>query len=144
MERQIGIEKENQPQSRRNFLKTAGLVALTTIVSPTILRAADKTGRSDLIIGTGAYRYEVHHHWAKLPISLVGRQPTMLPSTQKDYSTLSMKDESINLITHLFLFLTNKESTSVLLATSSKEEATDLRSERKEVNSFCMFALINR
>lgn len=67
MQYQIGIEKENQPQSRRNFLKTAGLATLTTVVSPTILRAADKTGRSDLVIGTGAYRYEVHHHWAKLP-----------------------------------------------------------------------------
>ena len=54
MEHQIGIGKENQPQSRRNFLKTAGLAALTTVVSPTIHRAADKTGRSDLVIGTGA------------------------------------------------------------------------------------------
>jgi hypothetical protein len=63
MENQVGSEKK----SRRDFIKVIGATALTPVVAPTILHAADKTGKSNLVIGTGKYRYEVFHDWAQLP-----------------------------------------------------------------------------
>ena len=63
MENQVDSEKK----SRRDFIKVIGATALTPVVAPTILHAADKTGKSNLVIGTGKYRYEVFHDWAQLP-----------------------------------------------------------------------------
>ena len=63
MENQVGSGKK----SRRDFIKAAGATALTSVVAPTILHAADKTGKSNLVVGTGEYRYEVFHDWPQLP-----------------------------------------------------------------------------
>jgi hypothetical protein len=54
-------------KSRRDFIKTAGAAALTSVVAPTILHSADKTGKGNLVIGTDEYRYEVLHDWPQLP-----------------------------------------------------------------------------
>ena len=63
MGNQVGSGKK----SRRDFIKAAGATALTSVVAPTILHAADKTGKSNLVVGTGEYRYEVFHDWPQLP-----------------------------------------------------------------------------
>ncbi|MEE2909686.1 MAG: hypothetical protein VX830_04710 [Candidatus Poribacteria bacterium] len=59
--------KYDQAQSRRLFIKTASAATLTTVFAPTILKASDKSGRKNLVIGQGEHQYEVFHQWAKLP-----------------------------------------------------------------------------
>ena len=63
----MGTWMDSGKKSRRDFIKTAGAAALTSVVAPTILHSADKTGKGNLVIGTDEYRYEVLHDWPQLP-----------------------------------------------------------------------------
>ncbi|HIM11884.1 TPA: twin-arginine translocation signal domain-containing protein [Candidatus Poribacteria bacterium] len=63
----MGTWMDSGKKSRRDFIKTAGAAALTSVVAPTILHSADKTGKDNLVIGTDEYRYEVLHDWPQLP-----------------------------------------------------------------------------
>jgi hypothetical protein len=49
------------PLNRRRFLAQTSLA----LAAPMVLTA--QKSEKDLIIGTGAHRYEVHHNWAQLP-----------------------------------------------------------------------------
>lgn len=53
--------KISPPLSRRRFLSAAAI----TVAAPQVL-TAQKSG-TQLIIGSGSHRYEVHHNWAQLP-----------------------------------------------------------------------------
>jgi hypothetical protein len=53
--------------SRREFLKRAAAVTVSTAVAPTILHAADKSGGKLPLLGDGDHRYEVIHDWGQLP-----------------------------------------------------------------------------
>jgi len=55
---------------RRDFLKqsaAAGAAAWAAGIAPNVLRAEDKAGTKNPIIGKGEYRYECVHDWGKLP-----------------------------------------------------------------------------
>lgn len=53
--------------TRRNFLQAAGAVAAIS-VSPLILKAADKAGSKNPVLGEGAFQYEVvSHNWGEVP-----------------------------------------------------------------------------
>jgi len=53
--------------SRRSFLKTSSLAAAATTFGVVTSRKSARAGESGTVIGEGAHRYEVLHHWAKLP-----------------------------------------------------------------------------
>lgn len=54
--------------ARRTFLKTAGAVAAAASVGPLILRAADKAGLKNPILGQGDCQYEVvSQNWGEIP-----------------------------------------------------------------------------
>ena len=56
--------------TRRDFLQVAGVAAAAS-VSPLILRATDKSGSKNTILGEGAYQYEVvSQSWGELPSNL--------------------------------------------------------------------------
>jgi hypothetical protein len=58
---------------RRDFLKqtaAAGAAALTAGAGPLFLRAEDKAGTKNPVIGTGEHRYECLHNWGELPPSI--------------------------------------------------------------------------
>jgi hypothetical protein len=55
---------------RRDFLKrtaAAGASVLASGVAPAVVRAGDKGGTKNPVIGKGDYRYECVHGWGKLP-----------------------------------------------------------------------------
>ncbi len=54
--------KKTSGESRRRFLKSAGLGALAVGAAPAILRAD-----GPVIVGEGAHKYEWNSNWAKLP-----------------------------------------------------------------------------
>ncbi|HVM48412.1 MAG TPA: twin-arginine translocation signal domain-containing protein [Candidatus Acidoferrum sp.] len=56
--------------NRRGFLKTAALAALAAS-SPALLRAQDKAGTRNPIIGSGAHTYECIHDWGELPANII-------------------------------------------------------------------------
>jgi hypothetical protein len=64
--KRISIEpmKSSFPISRRRFITTAGSAA-ATLAMPRVLTA--QKSDKQLVIGTGAYQYEVHHNWPQLP-----------------------------------------------------------------------------
>jgi len=51
------------PMTRRKFVVTAASAA----VAPAFLRATDKAGAKNPILGEGEYRYEAIHDWGELP-----------------------------------------------------------------------------
>lgn len=51
--------------NRRRFIKTTAAGAVSTLAAPSILSA--KKGDAPPVIGTGDYRYEVHHDCVQLP-----------------------------------------------------------------------------
>jgi hypothetical protein len=53
--------------TRRTFLQSTLGVAVTAACAPSILKAEDKAVAKALIVGSGAYTYEVLDGWAKLP-----------------------------------------------------------------------------
>jgi hypothetical protein len=54
--------------SRRTFLKAAGTVAAAAGAGPLILRASDKAGSKNPVVGHGDWQYEIlSHHWGELP-----------------------------------------------------------------------------
>src|SRR5262245_12631610 len=57
--------------SRRTFIKSAGAAgaaaALASAVGPTILKAEDKAGSRNTVIGKGEHTYECFHNWGELP-----------------------------------------------------------------------------
>lgn len=57
---------KTQTKSRRNFLKRAGLAAVTLAAAPYI-RAQDKTGQRPPVVGAGDFQYEAIHDWGELP-----------------------------------------------------------------------------
>jgi hypothetical protein len=63
-------QSKNTGATRRTFLQVAG-VAAAAGVSPLILRATDKSGSRNLILGVGEYQYEVvSQNWGELPSHL--------------------------------------------------------------------------
>ena len=56
---------------RRTFLKTAGAVAATGAVAPTILNASDKAGSKPAVVGEGDHAFECWHNWGELPDHIV-------------------------------------------------------------------------
>ena len=54
---------------RRKFLKSTAALSAGALAynAPMILGAQDKTDSKPLIVGTGEYKYQVIHDWAKLP-----------------------------------------------------------------------------
>ena len=58
------LEQGSAP-TRRRFLKTSACVAAAATGAPLVHTAAK--GTSPLIIGQGAFRYEVQHDWPQLP-----------------------------------------------------------------------------
>jgi hypothetical protein len=66
------MTSENQnttgsPQTRREFLQSAGTAAAAVAAAPIILRAEDKAGSKLPVLGTGAFQYEAIHGWGQLP-----------------------------------------------------------------------------
>ncbi len=58
-------------EDRRHFLKTAGAVAAAASVGPLVLRATDKAGLKNPVLGEGEYQYEVvSHSWGEVPAHL--------------------------------------------------------------------------
>jgi len=57
--------------SRRAFLKRSAAAALATTALPTILRADDKAGSKNPILGSDAHQYEAIHNWGELPEGVV-------------------------------------------------------------------------
>lgn len=55
---------------RRGFLKAAGAAALATPLAPAFLRASDKAGTKNAVVGEGAFQYEAIHGWGELPASV--------------------------------------------------------------------------
>ncbi len=55
---------------RRTFLTRSAAAAGATALGPLFLRATDKAGTKNPVIGTGAYRYECFHGWGELPSHL--------------------------------------------------------------------------
>lgn len=53
--------------SRREFIKTAGVAAVAATMGPTILNASDKAGSKTSVVGAGEFTYEVTHNWGELP-----------------------------------------------------------------------------
>ncbi|MEO2046627.1 MAG: peptidase [Pirellulales bacterium] len=51
--------------SRRNFMHTSAVGSVAALAAPAIVTAKKSDG--PLIVGTGDYRYEVHHAWPQLP-----------------------------------------------------------------------------
>ena len=47
--------QQNQRQNRRDFLKKTSAVMIATTTASTILRASDKAGKKNLVIGTGDF-----------------------------------------------------------------------------------------
>jgi hypothetical protein len=60
------MSKRTNSASRRTFIKAAG-AAVFVAGAPMILRADDKAGEKNVIVGEGAHKYECIHGWAKLP-----------------------------------------------------------------------------
>ncbi|HEX9815807.1 MAG TPA: peptidase [Candidatus Thermoplasmatota archaeon] len=61
-----------QPTStRRTFIKTTATSTAAAIGAPAILGAADKAGKRNAIVGSGAYKYEAIHDWGELPDHIV-------------------------------------------------------------------------
>jgi hypothetical protein len=56
--------------SRRHFLKAAAVAAVAAS-APTILRAQDKAGTRNPILGSGEHTYECIHDWGELPVTIV-------------------------------------------------------------------------
>ncbi len=55
---------------RRTFLTRSAAAVGATALGPLFLRATDKAGTKNPVIGTGAYRYECFHGWGELPSHL--------------------------------------------------------------------------
>jgi hypothetical protein len=55
----------NAKINRRSFLRQTPVVAAAAIAMPRVLTA--QKSEKQLVIGEGAHRYEVLHHWAQLP-----------------------------------------------------------------------------
>jgi len=63
-------ESNGQPRSgasRRNFIKATGAAAVATAMAPTILRAENKSGSANPILGSGEHTYETIHNWGQVP-----------------------------------------------------------------------------
>lgn len=52
--------------TRRAALRS-GLAATAALVAAPLVRAANKSGRGPVTVGSGAFTYEVEHDWARLP-----------------------------------------------------------------------------
>ena len=50
---------EKSETTRRDFLQSAGIAAAAASVSPLILRATDKAGSKNTLLGEGDFQYEV-------------------------------------------------------------------------------------
>lgn len=57
---------ESKRTTRRTFIKAAGAAAVAASVGPAIL-AEDKSGKKNMIIGSGAHTYEAIHGWGEVP-----------------------------------------------------------------------------
>ncbi len=55
---------------RREFLKKSATLTTLLATAPAVLRADDKAGTKNTVIGQGAHRYECVHNWGELPSSL--------------------------------------------------------------------------
>jgi hypothetical protein len=55
--------------SRRRFLKAVAVTALAAS-TPAILRAQDKAGTRNPILGSGEHTYECIHDWGELPATI--------------------------------------------------------------------------
>ena len=60
-------DRKDSTPTRRTFIKTAGVAAVATAVSPIILHAADKAGSKTPTVGSGDHTYETIHNWGELP-----------------------------------------------------------------------------
>jgi hypothetical protein len=60
------MSSRHNSTSRRTFIKAAGAAAFVA-GAPTILRADDKAGEKNVVIGEGAHKYECIHGWAQVP-----------------------------------------------------------------------------
>ena len=57
--------------NRRHFLKTSAVAAAATASSgPHLLGVNRRTDDTHPIVGGGAFQYECHHNWGKLPASI--------------------------------------------------------------------------
>src|SRR5438045_3242509 len=65
------VESARKPETtRRGFLQTAGVAAAAS-VSPLILRATDKAGSKNAVLGEGAHQYEVvTQSFGEIPASI--------------------------------------------------------------------------
>lgn len=62
---------EASGSTRRSFLQSAGAVAAAASVGPLILRASDKAGSKNAVLGQGAFQYEVvSQNWGDVPALL--------------------------------------------------------------------------
>ena len=52
---------------RREFLKSASVVAATALTSNFYLHASDKSGTRPVVIGSGEFTFECHHNWGQVP-----------------------------------------------------------------------------
>jgi hypothetical protein len=56
--------------NRRKFLARAATAGAGLCAAPAILKATDKAGSKNAIIGAGEHRYECNHNWGELPNSI--------------------------------------------------------------------------
>lgn len=59
----------NPGPTRRSFLKSMSVAAAAATL-PNLLRAAEKSGKANPILGAGEFQYEAIHDWGELPASL--------------------------------------------------------------------------
>ena len=67
MRNNANTSSSGKQASRRTFLKTAGSAVVAAAAGPLILHASDKSGSRTPVVGTGEFKYEVHHNWGELP-----------------------------------------------------------------------------
>ena len=63
--------RSGSQSTRRTFLKSASVAALSVSTGPLILNASNKSGSKTSIIGKGEFRYEAHHGFGELPDDVV-------------------------------------------------------------------------
>ncbi|MEQ8790108.1 MAG: twin-arginine translocation signal domain-containing protein [Pirellulaceae bacterium] len=62
---------DNQPSTRRTFLKAVSAAAAAAPLAPMFLHASDKAGSKAPVLGEGEHKYEAIHNWGELPSHVV-------------------------------------------------------------------------
>ena len=107
--------------SRRRFVSTVATAAAALAV-PRVLTA--QKSDKQLVIGTGAHRYEVLHNWAQLPDKYSWQTTHNVAMDREACFMSSTRAARTSKITRLFSCSTGRANSCALLAISFKVAAT--------------------